>query len=168
MSFPDLSRFQLTPGEAADVRREFALAASSVKLHDVAPGIRRSVPAVSGCYFWTMRGGNAEYKIYIGRTRSLRTRLKDYTNAIQIHAPNDYKLRFFQEFIHQMDSAAEFDLYVMQVPESDFKAKETELVRRFQPFVNFLRPPTAEDRARIQHGFRQYYEDAFRHRLDDA
>jgi hypothetical protein len=53
----------------------------------------------------------------------------------------------------------------MPVAESEFKAKETELVRRFQPIMNALRPPTPEDRRRIQNGFRQYYEDAFRNRL---
>jgi len=168
MSFPDLRRFELTAFERQELTRDFTLAASDVSLNEVSPDVRKAVPTVSGCYFWTMRRENVEYKIYIGRTRSLRTRLKDYANAIQIHAPNDYKLRFFQEFIHQMDSEAAFDLYVMAVAESEFKAKETALVRQFQPFVNFLRAPTAEDRARIQDGFRLYYEEAFRHRLDDG
>jgi hypothetical protein len=90
MTLPNLSRFGFSQAESSALRREFSLAASAVALHDVDPAIRKRVPAVSGCYFWTMRGGDTEFKIYIGRTRSLRTRLRDYTNSIQIHAPNDY------------------------------------------------------------------------------
>lgn len=139
MNLPDLGSFRFSSLEAQTLREQFGLIATNLELHAVPSELRKSVPSNSGCYFWTMRLGGAEFKIYIGRTRSMRKRLADYANDIQIHAPNDYKLRFFQEFIHEADKSATFDLYFTAVGEDRFKAREVELVNKFRPFINFLR-----------------------------
>ena len=168
MILRNLNRFQFLSSEAEKLRKDFILIHKDVRLHSVSADLRSTAPTDSGCYFWTMRHDDAEYKIYIGRTRSLRKRLTDYANEIQIHAPNDYKLRFFQEFIHEVEAGAAFDLYFQAVGEDEFKRRELDFVKRYQPFVNFLRRPTADDRARIRDGLRAYYREAFAHRLADA
>lgn len=117
----NLARFRFTPSEAEELRSEFRLIASDVKLHAVEANVRSTVPRASGCYFWTLRLAEEEYKVYVGRTRSMRKRFADYANEIQIHAPNDYKLRFFQELVFETDPAASFDLYFMPISENGFK-----------------------------------------------
>lgn len=168
MSLLNLERFLFSTSESQQLRQGFRLIASNVSLADVPVELRRTVPAESGCYFWTLRLGGGEYRIYLGRTRSLRRRLLDYTNDIQIHSPNDFKLRFFQELILETEPEAQFDLYFIAVSEETFKKAETDLVRQFRPLINFLRPPTTEDRDTISAGFRSYYRAAFMDRCSDA
>src|SRR6266581_8932755 len=150
MSSFNLERFRFEPSQLEAVKSQFQRIASAVRLHAIEANIRGAVPRASGCYFWTLRLSEAEYRIYVGRTRSMWKRFSDYANEIQIHAPNDYKLRFFQELVFETEPSASFDLYFMAVPEDHFKRREAELIREFKPFINYLRPPTSEDRKRIR------------------
>ena len=43
-----------------------------------------------------MRYRGAEYKIYIGKTKSFSYRILNYIGDFQAHSPNDYKLRIFK------------------------------------------------------------------------
>ena len=160
---PSLARFLFSQDQAAQLRAEFEQIATDIRLHSADASVRSSMPQTSGCYFWTLRDTGREYRIYVGRTKSMKKRFADYASDIQIHAPNDQKLRFFQEFIHELDETAAFDLYFMRVPEMESKARERLLVDHFKPLINSLRRPTPEDRESIRNGFRAYYRDAFTH-----
>jgi hypothetical protein len=87
-----------------------------------------------GVYCWVMRWREARYKIYVGRTKSLPRRLKEYGNPFQPGVPNDYKLRHFQKWMRAEFEGAQLDLYFVE--SGDHNALETTIVRKLNPFIN--------------------------------
>lgn len=168
MPLVDLKRFLATPREREAIEGDFQLVASGVVL---GPGSRRGaekLPASGGCYFWTMDVDARRFKIYVGQTNSLKKRITDYSLDVQIHSPNDFKLRFFQEIAFDTYPGAQFNVHFMRLPDGERQNREKELIRRYDPLINRLRPPTQDDRALILKGFREYYRAAFEHRCGDV
>jgi excinuclease UvrABC nuclease subunit len=161
MHLDKMKRFELNAIEAQVLEGNFRLLMSGLDLRNLDKvTCMSSLPVQSGCYFWIMRSDSRRYKIYIGRTRSILKRVMDYANAFQVHSPNDYKLRFFQESMSQAFPTTALDLYFTDVPVEQCKARETELVRQFSPLINTLPPPTDHERDRIRGAFEEYYRSS--------
>ena len=165
-----MKRFELSSTEAQALEGDFRLLISGIDLRNINQATSLSgLPAQSGCYFWIMCSDSRRYKIYIGRTRSILKRVMDYANDFQVHAPNDYKLRFFQESMSRGFPTAAFDLYFTDVPVEQCKAREKELLRQFSPLINTLPPPTEHERDLIRRAFEEYYRSSTaRHLTGDA
>lgn len=116
---------------------------------------------LTGVYFWVMNMDGIGYKIYAGKTKSLKRRLSDYTNPFQIHSPNDYKLQFFQTFILKHFPEATFDLYFMKCNMHDYTSKETEVVNTFKPLVNERAKVSLEAKEKMKAAFANYYNSVF-------
>ena len=115
------------------------------------PGTSRSARSI----------GTSTYKIYVGKTKSLPRRLSDYTNEFQVHAPNDYKLRFFQSFILGREPNAAFDLYFSKGGAQGYTMDETEAVKEYGPLINERAETTAEDREIMKQAFAAHYSGIF-------
>ena len=167
--FPGLDRYRLGDDEAATFRLRFNRVLTDVDLETLAPrrpdSMLRALRDVAGIYFWTMRMGSSIYKIYVGKTKSLPRRLSDYTNDFQVHAPNDYKLRFFQGFIRSRAPTAAFDLYFVKEGTRGHTLDETEAVNLYRPLINERAETTAEDRAAMKHAFETHYSTIFAQKL---
>jgi hypothetical protein len=120
---------------------------------------------VSGLYFWVMRHGGAEYKIYVGQTNSLSYRVSNYVAAFQAHSPNDYKLQIFYAFMSELLPSAQLDLYFAPVVIETLDVEEKCAISEYGPLLNKLPRPTKEDRAELQRAFVTYYRSAFEQRL---
>jgi|SRR5579862_5363406 len=168
MRLAGITRFLASPAEREAIAREFQLAASGLVLGPACRSRLEDLTSASGCYLWTMDVDEDRFKIYIGQTRSLRKRVTDYSIEMQIHSPNDFKLRFFQELALEVFPSARFDVHFAPLPDGERHEREKSLVRQFAPLINTLRVPTQADRAIILNGYRQYYRAAFAHRCGDA
>ena len=167
MDLSQLERFRLAPTEADSFRETFSRLITDANLNVLdRADLERYLPAETpGCYFWMMRSGNALYKIYLGRTQSIFKRISDYANDFQIHAPNDYKLRFFQAYMENNFPGSVLDLYFTRVRLDMCRERETELVRRYKPLINERLPATREERNLIRTAFEQYYESTIERKL---
>ena len=163
--FPGLERYRLGNVEAVTFHERFNLVLTDVDLETLSPRgpdpKLRALRDVSGIYFWTMRSGTSTYKIYVGKTKSLPRRLSDYTNEFQVHAPNDYKLRFFQSFILSREPNAVFDLYFTEGGAQGYTIDETEAVKEYGPLINERAETTAEDREVMKQAFAAHYSGIF-------
>lgn len=166
---PGLERYRLGDEEVATFRSRFNCVLTDVDLETLAPrspdSMLRTLRDVAGIYFWTMRMGSATYKIYVGKTKSLPRRLSDYTNEFQVHAPNDYKLRFFQSFVRSRAPTAAFDLYFAKEGTRGHTLDETEAVKLYGPLINERAETTAEDRATMKQAFETHYSTIFAKKL---
>lgn len=145
------------------------------KLKDYSPiledvdlsNIHEDALAQKGCgvYFWLMKYKGEKYKIYIGRTNSLKRRIGDYKREFQIHSPNDFKLRFFQEFIHNNLKNSCLVLYFLECSEADCKKKETEAIKSFRPLLNERSKTSDKRKTKMQQAFKEYYEEVFLNKL---
>ena len=160
-------RYRLPPKDQQEFDSIFKLVHRRVVLAD-ASTLATQTPEYSGCYFWVLRHNHDLFKIYIGRTSSLRRRLNDYANNFQIHAPNDYKIRFFQQYCDQFVPEAELDMYFAHTPIERCKNRETELVRQFHPMINQRLASTQTQRDRIRNAFFEYYAEVFHTKLKDG
>jgi hypothetical protein len=120
-----------------------------------------------GVYLWIMRCSHGEFKIYVGKAKSLPRRLEDYANKFQVHSPNDYKLRFFQIFLEETlgDLGASMDLYFLESTLDDYTNLETEVINQYEPFIN--KSSRLDGRAidQMQRHFKNHYDDIFRRKL---
>ena len=120
---------------------------------------------VSGIYFWVLRHEAKEYKLYIGKTKSLAKRLVDYVSKFQPHSPNDYKLRIFAAFLAELAPQAVLDLYFAVKDVGSLKKAEKDAIRKYDPLLNQLPPPNAEAKEKLKNAFEFYYRSAFERRL---
>lgn len=118
-----------------------------------------------GIYFWVMSINANEYKIYIGKTKSLERRLSDYIINFQIHSPNDYKLRFFQEFVLKNTHEAKFHLYFQLCHLTDYTAIETTSVKYYKPLINQRAIVSNDSKKKMKRAFREYYNAVFLSKL---
>ena len=165
MTLLDLNRYQLNSEEKSTFHYEFKLIMSNVILENIklnSPALKM-LSNVPGVYFWMMRIGINSYKIYAGKTNSLPRRLRDYKNEFQEHSPNDYKLRFFQNFIIEHHSDAEFDLYFLTA--DGHTQKENEVVRKYCPLINEKARVSEADRTVMKDAFEEYYKSIFKSKL---
>jgi hypothetical protein len=120
---------------------------------------------VSGIYFWVLRYDTKEYRLYIGQTNSLANRLLNYVSEFQAHSPNDYKLRIFAAFLAELAPNAELDLYFVETEVGKLREAEKDAIRRYDPLLNKLPPPSAEAKEKLRSAFEFYYRSAFELRL---
>ncbi|WP_157726358.1 GIY-YIG nuclease family protein [Imhoffiella purpurea] len=87
----DIFKFSLSEKES--FTRDFLLIASNVRLDAlnrelalklVNDGLKKPAANSIGVYFWILKLDTLEYKIYIGKTKSLPKRLIDYSVEFQI------------------------------------------------------------------------------------
>ena len=163
----NLDKFKIDNNDLPEFLNQFSLVAESVNLEissrsEVESKIIESLMIddcnVTGVYFWILRIEDAQYKIYAGKTKSLKRRLSDYFNKFQIHSPNDYKLKFFQSFIFSHLPNADFDLYFKQCNLSDYTEYETQTVNQFKPLINERAQVTDEAKDKMKQAFAEYYE----------
>lgn len=161
----ELSEFKFKSNENEHLDRDFLLVLSDFKfdtqeLKHLNPSLATNVP---GVYFVVMRlEDDSRYKIYVGKTKSLKRRLNDYTNPLQIQAPNDYKLRLFRDFIRKHYSTAEFDIYFCRCDIDDYTKLETDKIKYYLPLIN---QPSKVDKSVIQSAFETYFLQTFRQKL---
>ena len=119
------------------------------------------VTADAGIYFWLLDLDSICYKIYIGKTTSLKRRLGDYSNPFQIHSPNDYKIKFFQEFILNKYKKAQFRLLFKRASKESITTLETKEINTFNPLINQRKKPSKEVQLKIFDSFQAYYNESF-------
>ena len=119
------------------------------------------VTADAGVYFWLLALDSNRYKIYIGKTTSLKRRLGDYSNPFQIHSPNDYKMKFFQEFILNKYKNAQFQLLFKRSAKESITALETKEINAFNPLINQRKKTSKEIQLKIFNSFQAYYNESF-------
>lgn len=159
--------FLLEGAQAAAMRAEFQPILSGTDLIKSRQIIEvvSNYKGVAGIYFWVLSYENAEYKIYIGKTKSLSYRVLNYVSEFQPHSPNDYKLRIFHAFLSEFMPTATLDLYFAKKDLVTLAQAETDAINRYDPLLNKLPPPTAEARNELKKAFSLYYQAAFERRL---
>jgi hypothetical protein len=169
---PTLKHYEYTEDDKK--RYPFDLVRKDVNLND--PYLReqfredpklKDLGETPGVYLWVMRSADEEFKIYVGKARSLSRRLEDYTNRFQVHSPNDYKLRFFQSFLEEAlgDLRATMDLYFLKSTLDEFTGLETKVVKAYGPFINKRSRLGDDPIIKMQNHFRDHYFDIFRNKL---
>jgi hypothetical protein len=164
------SEFLVCESELEAISHEYEVICSNFLLIDVNETTEMTftlkkemmnVTADAGVYFWLLDLDSNCYKIYIGKTTSLKRRLGDYSNPFQIHSPNDYKMKFFQEFILNKYENAQFRLLFKRASKESITALETKEINAFNPLINQRKKPSKEVQLKIFDSFRAYYNESF-------
>jgi hypothetical protein len=166
-SLPALKHFQLSDPEAVALRAEFqpVLKDTDFMHSQQLKQVLSNYKGVQGIYFWVMKQESVEYKIYVGKTKSLSDRVLNYISEFQPHSPNDYKLRIFQAFIVTLMPGATLDLYFAKQDPANLTRAENEAIRKYGPFLNQLAAPTAEAKDELKKAFALYYQATFERKL---
>lgn len=120
-----------------------------------------------GVYFWTLVTNEREYAVYIGQTKSLESHLENHSADFKIHAPNDHKIRFFQQAITSKEiseklgvdeeSEVKHRLYYA-VPNKDAcVTHKNECIKLFKPIMNKLPPATEEISKLLAYVYQLHY-----------
>jgi hypothetical protein len=173
-----LARFRLSALEAVSLRADFQLVVSdcvftkSVHLTNALVKYK----GVPGIYFWLLRRGETEYKIYVGHTTSLSYRLTNYISEFQPHAPNDYKLRIFHAFIAETWPTAGLDLHFaakkfgkvgLAEVRTQLTGAENAALAQYKPILlNSRARATVEAKDELREAFTSYYRSAFQASLN--
>lgn len=154
---------------AQRIDQEFVLllADCALSIGRKAPGLS-TLPMNPGCYIWVAQYNSSRYCVYVGRTTSIRRRASDYSAPFQLHSPNDFKLRFFEEALREAAPQSKLSLYFKALPEKESLAEEQKLIAALNPAINTLLPPTESDRCVIKDAYRQYYRSAFHRRASSG
>lgn len=118
-----------------------------------------------GVYFWVLHTNRGLFKIYVGKTRSMNRRLSDYVAGFQVHSPNDYKMRLFQAFVFSHISDARFGLFFQRCSLEQYTNCETDALDVYRPLVNERVKADGKARAKVEQGFRDYYDSVFAAKL---
>lgn len=119
----DLTPYKFSNDELKILKIEYLSIIKNVNLSAINKNILEKITNDYGVYFWLMNYKNEQYKIYIGKTNSLKRRLNDYKVNFQIHSPNDFKLRFFQEFTNKHLQNSSLDLHFMKCSKDNYTEK---------------------------------------------
>jgi len=82
-----------------------------------------------------------------------------------LHSPNDYKLRFFQEFILGHAPGEKLALFFKPSSRNNYTVDETRLVKTFSPLINARPRVPEEERERMKAAFSKYYKVIFEREL---
>lgn len=163
--FPGLEPFSLSADQMADIQARFALVLSDARLTIVSKqdisAAAASVQNGPGVYFWMMGAGGQNYRIYVGKTKSLARRVSDYMKDFQAHSPNDYKIRVFQQTILEKYPEAQFRLYFAAASLEKYTQIENELILRLDPLLNRRASTGAGARESFRKAFEAYYRAGF-------
>lgn len=143
---------------------EFGLVCGDATLQDGMNGdiaqLLHPTHATPCIYAWTLRIDEtqpAERLLYIGKTRSLRRRVREYLQPFQPHSPNDYKLQVFQRQALTVFPQSRLLLYAKPELVAMLTASEKRLIDWFDPPLN--RRTTVPDsvRTEFQVSFEKFY-----------
>jgi len=119
-----------------------------------------------GIYFWLMNVGSSEYKIYIGKTKSLSYRVANYIADFQPHSPNDFKLRVFEFFVGELVPSASMSLFFARKDVSEITDAENKALEKYKwPLLNQRAEPTPEAKAQLRDAFTTFYQSSFEAKL---
>ncbi|WP_430389340.1 GIY-YIG nuclease family protein [Dyella sp. 20L07] len=121
---------------------------------------------LSGIYFWVMAYGGNMHRIYVGKTNSLGTRVKNYAGDFQPHSPNDFKIQVFQAFARECFGGSELDLYFAPCDLGKLTERENEEIAYFDPLLNRRMKPSLDARNTLKNAFVDYYQSCFWNALD--
>lgn len=160
-----LSDFRISETLFQTVEQEFRLLLEDCRLElgRSSPGLSQ-LPAVAGCYLWIAAHESARFCVYVGRTNSIRRRAADYSAPFQMHSPNDFKLRFFEEELRTALPTATLSLYFQEFPVEKCALRERELIVALRPAINTLPVPDQTIRKQIADVYREHYRNALRNR----
>ena len=168
-------KFKFTSEMIVSLQANFKLVAKNVNLMDmtrndieleICHSLQKDHCNVTGVYFWVMEIKSQQYRVYVGKTKSLKRRLSDYFNNFQIHSPNDYKLNFFQNYVLGLYPDARFDLYFMPCEISEYTQNETKMVNKFSPLINERPRVSQETKNKMKQAFREYYVSVFEGKIN--
>lgn len=172
MKLTNLAKYRFTEDDQRTFQEEgFRKVHGDIKLNDIKAADTKTLAAAEGApgvYFWVLLLKDEWYKIYIGKTKSLVRRLSDYTNPFQVHSPNDYKLRFFHEFILGHATDAKLALFFKPCSLADYTDVETRLVSAFSPLINARSRAQGDERELMKAAFTKYYKAIFERELGVA
>ena len=123
---------------------------------------------VSGIYFWVMRHDDHLFRIYIGKTKCIFNRMRNYFGEFQPHSPNDFKLRIFRTFLAEKIPDATLDLYFLQKTAFELTQAENQALATFNPLLNRRQHVTADARTALRDAFSTYYRSAFEQLLKNG
>ncbi|ENJ1793123.1 hypothetical protein AB0557_004337 [Vibrio parahaemolyticus] len=168
-------KFKFTDEMVVSLNANFKLVAKNVNLMDVTKSdieleichsLQYDHCNVTGVYFWVMEIESQQYRIYVGKTKSLSRRLSDYFNNFQIHSPNDYKLKFFQDYVLDLHHRAKFELYFMPCDISEYTQNETKMVNKFTPLINERARVSQDTKDKMKQAFQEYYVSVFEAKIN--
>jgi hypothetical protein len=165
----NLEKYEFSKGEYEYFKNEFFELLPNVDLNELEiESFRQQIESYDvGVYFWVLTIKNKHYKIYIGKTNSIKRRIKEYTIGFQIHSPNDFKMRFFQNFIEKHFSKYTLSLFFVSESLERYSQKETESIRYFKPMINEHSNSSAIQKKAMQKAFANYYESVFHAKLNN-
>jgi len=169
------SHFALDSSEASAVQREFERVLPSLDLSQRAKVLSQSAEVKKalvkykgrpGIYFWILKDGGVEYKVYIGQTQSLSARLKNYISEFQPHSPNDYKLRVFYDFALRLLPNATLDLYFSEKSKDCLGNEEKSAMEKYRPFFYKLPRPDSSEKDKLKRAFSMCCQSIFEQNLN--
>lgn len=164
MSIESLRRYRLSAEDSTTLADTFQLLLTNVDFEVPDRPKLQNLPLTPGVYFWTLRCDSEIFKIYVGKAKNISKRTNDYHLEFQPHSPNDFKLRFFQQFVFQHFPRATFDLWFRHVPLDCYTEDENKFIRMFSPLIN-ERGSGTEEKAVLKAAFSAYFTQTFTRKL---
>ena len=131
------------------------------------PGSAPTVPNDGpGIYFWVLTHQEQQHRIYVGKTRSLRSRINNYTSVFQPHSPNDFKLQVFYAFVKELLPNSDLSLYFSPCNINLLTQREKEEIKCFAPLLNRRMKSNDDLRHKLQTAFTVYYQSCFLEAMD--
>jgi len=171
----DILPYSLTDNDELTLSENFIMVHSDIKLSsltkkEVKEFIDDSLGDIAGSkigvYFWLVDIDNKLFKIYVGKTNSFERRLNDYIIDFQIHSPNDYKMRFFYDFVVKNFETAKFCLFFRACQIENYTKIETECINEYEPLINKRASVDKKTKEGIKKAFCDYYEAVFISKLN--
>ena len=159
------AQFKLSEPKIDSMLKDFELLVGRVDLRrpEQVAHVIANYKNAPGIYFWVMRFGEHDdlYSIYIGKTKSMSYRVKNYFGAFQPHSPNDFKLQIFFSFLSDNVPGAALDLLFSRRSEGELSEAEKEAINSYKPLLNTRRQASAAAHSSLRDAFALYYRSAF-------
>ena len=159
-----LAKFVATPEQIQVVTNQFRLHEVILDFADKDPRYLSQIPEERGVYFIAGKREEILLKVYVGRTKNFRNRLRDYHREFQVHSPNDRKMSFLQEWLKSGEEQVwQLRLYTLVVEEKEERAKkENKWIKVLKPLVNgTVRVEDRRYKDDVHAAFRNYFHAFF-------
>ena len=155
--------FELSSQQESELCSNFELILPDTDLTkcDLVTEIIANYKKISGIYFWVMRSGNRQFRIYIGKTNSMSYRMQNYVSEFQPHSPNDYKMKIFYSYIAELEPKPCLDLYFSPIELQSITQSENDAIGLYSPFLNKRQKASKEARDIVKDAFSFYYQSGF-------
>lgn len=158
-----LSSYRIREDEAKRLDHEFPTVCQNANLLEPGGGIDLIMKSqefkVSGIYFWTMTDNSGEYKVYIGKSKSLHKRITDYSREFQPHSVNDYKLIVFQQAVTSTYSGFTFNIRFCPASLNEIASREKLAINSYRPLLNERGSASPEAKKAFLDAFVRLYSD---------